>query len=57
MDGSAHPLLEVKNLATGYGDIRAVWDVSLTVYPRPDGQRFLVEMALARPLTLRAIAG
>ena len=26
------PLLEVKNLATGYGDIRAVWDVSLSVH-------------------------
>jgi branched-chain amino acid transport system ATP-binding protein len=25
------PLLEVSNLAAGYGDIRAVWDLSLTV--------------------------
>jgi branched-chain amino acid transport system ATP-binding protein len=56
MDGSAHPLLEVKNLATGYGDIRAVWDVSLTVYP---GQMtaLLGRNGAGKTTTLRAIAG
>jgi branched-chain amino acid transport system ATP-binding protein len=29
----ASPLLEVRNLSAGYGDIRAVWDVSLIVAP------------------------
>ncbi len=31
--GEAVPLLKVKNLATGYGDLRVVWDVSLEVHP------------------------
>lgn len=29
--GRAHPLLEVERLSAGYGDLRAVWDVSLSV--------------------------
>jgi branched-chain amino acid transport system ATP-binding protein len=50
------PLLEVKNLATGYGDIRAVWDVSLTVHP---GKltAILGRNGAGKTTMLRAIAG
>ena len=27
------PILKVRNLQTGYGDLRVVWDVSFDVYP------------------------
>ena len=27
----AEPLLTVENLAAGYGDVRVLWDISLTV--------------------------
>lgn len=55
-DASTGPLLEVKNLATGYGDIRAVWDVSLLVY---SGQltALLGRNGAGKTTTLRAIAG
>jgi branched-chain amino acid transport system ATP-binding protein len=50
------PLLEVKNLATGYGDIRAVWDVSLSVHA---GKLTAVlgRNGAGKTTTLRAIAG
>lgn len=50
------PLLQVGNLATGYGDIRAVWDVSLEVWP---GQVsvLLGRNGAGKTTTLRAIAG
>lgn len=56
MEVPTGPLLEVKNLATGYGDIRAVWDVSLTVYP---GKltAILGRNGAGKTTTLRAIAG
>lgn len=50
------PLLDVKNLAAGYGDIRAVWDVSLSVYP---GKltAILGRNGAGKTTTLRVIAG
>lgn len=50
------PLLEVRNLAAGYGDIRAVWDVSLTVHP---GKltAILGRNGAGKTSTLRVIAG
>ncbi|MEU5694370.1 ABC transporter ATP-binding protein [Actinosynnema sp. NPDC020468] len=49
-------LLEVRGLATGYGDIRAVWDVSLEVLP---GKLtvLLGRNGAGKTTTLRAIAG
>ena len=50
------PLLEVNGLATGYGDIRAVWDVSLRVWP---GRvtALLGRNGAGKTTTLRAVAG
>ncbi len=50
------PLLEVKNLATGYGDIRVVWDVSLSVFT---GKLTAVlgRNGAGKTTALRAIAG
>ena len=50
------PLLSVRNLATGYGDLRVVWDVSFDVLP---GQvtALLGRNGAGKTTTLRAIAG
>lgn len=50
------PLLEVKNLATGYGDLRAVWDASLTVRAG-EVSVLLGRNGAGKTTTLRAIAG
>lgn len=52
----AAPLLEVSNIAAGYGDLRAVWDVSLTVWP---GRLtvLLGRNGAGKTTTLRAISG
>jgi branched-chain amino acid transport system ATP-binding protein len=52
----AAPLLEVSQIATGYGDLRAVWDVSLNVWP---GQLtvLLGRNGAGKTTTLRAISG
>jgi len=50
------PILEVTNLATGYGDLRAVWDVSFTLEA---GSVFalLGRNGAGKTTTLRAISG
>jgi len=50
------PLLSVEGLATGYGDLKVVWDVSLTVRP---GQVtvLLGRNGAGKTTTLRAISG
>jgi branched-chain amino acid transport system ATP-binding protein len=50
------PLLEVKNLVAGYGDLRAVWDVSLTVHPGKTTV-LLGSNGAGKSTTLLAIAG
>jgi energy-coupling factor transporter ATP-binding protein EcfA2 len=54
--GPAENLLEVRGLATGHGDLRVVWDVSLTVRP---GRitALLGRNGAGKTTTLRAIAG
>jgi branched-chain amino acid transport system ATP-binding protein len=52
----AAPLLDVKNLATGYGDIRAVWDVSLSVNTG-ELTAVLGRNGAGKTTLLRAIAG
>ncbi|WP_029136443.1 ABC transporter ATP-binding protein [Nakamurella lactea] len=53
---TAEVLLQVRNLATGYGDIRAVWDVSLTV--RAGEMTVLLgRNGAGKTTTLRAISG
>lgn len=49
-------LLEVRNLATGYGDIRAVWDVSLQV-TAGEVTALLGRNGAGKTTTLRAVAG
>ncbi|WP_222849594.1 ABC transporter ATP-binding protein [Trebonia kvetii] len=50
------PLLTVSGIAAGYGDLRAVWDVSLKVWP---GQltALLGRNGAGKTTTLRAISG
>jgi branched-chain amino acid transport system ATP-binding protein len=48
--------LVVRNLATGYGDIRAVWDVSLQVAPG-EVTVLLGRNGAGKTTTLRAVAG
>lgn len=50
------PMLSVAGLATGYGDLRVVWDVSLEVYP---GRLtvLLGRNGAGKTTTLRAISG
>lgn len=50
------PVLEVENLATGYGDLRVVWDVSLTVRPG-EVTVLLGRNGAGKTTTLRAISG
>jgi len=49
-------LLRVKNLTTGYGDLRVVWDVSFTVRPGTV-HALLGRNGAGKTTTLRAIAG
>jgi branched-chain amino acid transport system ATP-binding protein len=49
-------VLEVRNLATGYGDIRAVWDVSLQVRSG-EVTVLLGRNGAGKTTTLRAVAG
>jgi branched-chain amino acid transport system ATP-binding protein len=56
MSAESGPLLEVQNLATGYGDLRAVWDVSFPVY-RGRVTALLGRNGAGKTTTLRAIAG
>jgi branched-chain amino acid transport system ATP-binding protein len=51
-----NPLLDVSHVAAGYGDLRAVWDVSLQVWP---GQLtvLLGRNGAGKTTTLRAISG
>ncbi len=49
-------LLEVRGLATGYGDIRAVWDASLTVR-KGEVTALLGRNGAGKTTTIRAIAG
>jgi branched-chain amino acid transport system ATP-binding protein len=50
------PLLEVHELATGYGDLRVVWDVSFSVRPGTT-TALLGRNGAGKTTTLRAIAG
>ncbi|MGJ3509301.1 ABC transporter ATP-binding protein [Enemella sp. A6] len=50
------PILEVKNLATGYGDLKAVWDVSFEVWPG-ELTVLLGRNGAGKTTTMRAIAG
>ncbi|ASR36295.1 ABC transporter ATP-binding protein [Prauserella marina] len=50
------PLLRVDGLATGYGDIRAVWDVSLRVHAG-EVTVLLGRNGAGKTTTLRAVAG
>ena len=50
------PLLEVTNLSSGYGDLRVVWDVSLTV-DAGKVTALLGRNGAGKTTTLRAIAG
>jgi branched-chain amino acid transport system ATP-binding protein len=56
MTTSSTPLLKVDGLATGYGDLRVVWDVSFEVFP---GQitAILGRNGAGKTTTLRAISG
>jgi branched-chain amino acid transport system ATP-binding protein len=56
MTTESGPLLEVEHLATGYGDLRAVWDVSFPVY-RGRVTALLGRNGAGKTTTLRAIAG
>ena len=53
---SGAPLLAVENLSSGYGDLTAVWDVSLAVHP---GEVTLVlgRNGVGKTTTLMALAG
>jgi branched-chain amino acid transport system ATP-binding protein len=56
MTAPASPLLDVSHIAAGYGDLRAVWDVSLRVWP---GQLtvLLGRNGAGKTTTLRAVSG
>jgi branched-chain amino acid transport system ATP-binding protein len=56
MTSETAPLLEVRNLATGYGDIRVVWDVSFSVQ-QGKITALLGRNGAGKTTTLRAIAG
>ncbi|SEG93695.1 branched-chain amino acid transport system ATP-binding protein [Thermomonospora echinospora] len=53
---SPEPVLRVRNLATGYGDLRVVWDVSLDVRPG-ELTVLLGRNGAGKTSTLRAVAG
>ena len=50
------PLLEVRGLATGYADLRVVWDVSFMAWPGTI-TALLGRNGAGKTTTLRAIAG
>ncbi|GAA4485498.1 ABC transporter ATP-binding protein [Rhodococcus olei] len=50
------PLLSVRNLESGYGDLRVVWDVSLDVWPGKV-TALLGRNGAGKTSTLRAISG
>jgi branched-chain amino acid transport system ATP-binding protein len=50
------PLLKVRSLATGYGDLRVVWDVSLDVRPG-EITALMGRNGAGKTTTIRAIAG
>lgn len=50
------PVLSVRNLQSGYGDLRVVWDVSFDVYPGRVSA-LLGRNGAGKTSTLRAIAG
>lgn len=56
MTTATTPLLQVTNLATGYGDLRAVWDVSFSVWPG-EMTVLLGRNGAGKTTTMRAIAG
>jgi branched-chain amino acid transport system ATP-binding protein len=53
---TSEPILRVRNLGTGYGDLRVVWDVSFDVWP---GQLtvLLGRNGAGKTSTLRAVSG
>ncbi len=53
---SEGPMLEVQKLQTGYGDLKVVWDVSLSVSPG-DISVLLGRNGAGKTTTLRAIMG
>jgi branched-chain amino acid transport system ATP-binding protein len=55
-ESASAPLLEVQDLATGYGDLRVVWDVSFSVQPGTI-TALLGRNGAGKTTTLRAIAG
>jgi len=55
-DAAARPLLEVSGLSSGYGDLRAVWDIDLTVAPGRT-TAVLGSNGAGKTTTLLAIAG
>jgi branched-chain amino acid transport system ATP-binding protein len=52
----SEPLLDVRGLGTGYGDLRVVWDVSLEVRPG-ELTALLGRNGAGKTTTVRAIAG
>jgi branched-chain amino acid transport system ATP-binding protein len=56
MSTELDPLLRVRNLATSYGDIRVLWDVSFDVFPGTV-TLLLGRNGAGKTTTLRAIAG
>lgn len=56
IDHGREPLLQVRNLATGYGDLRVVWDVSFDAHA---GQitTLLGRNGSGKTTSLRAVAG
>jgi branched-chain amino acid transport system ATP-binding protein len=54
--GGGVPLLEVDHIATGYGDLRVVWDVSFNVEPGKI-TALLGRNGAGKTTTLRAVAG
>ncbi|TJZ79258.1 ABC transporter ATP-binding protein [Rhodococcus oryzae] len=54
--GATTPLLSVRNLESGYGDLRVVWDVSLDVWPGKV-TALLGRNGAGKTSTLRAISG
>ena len=54
--GNDAPLVDVQNLVAGYRDLRAVWDVSLRIYPRKITV-LLGSNGAGKTTTLHAIVG
>ena len=56
MSDGAAPLLTVSHLATGYGDLRVIWDVSVTVAPG-ELTALLGRNGAGKTTTLKSIMG